>query len=277
MTDANVVLGVLHPTHLLAGRMPIDKALAEAAIDRLGAELGLSREQVADGIVSIVVANMAKAIRVISVQRGHDPRHFALMAFGGAGPIHAARLARELDCPRILVPPHPGILCATGLLMTDMVTDYARTRLTPLAGAEALIAEEFAALNAAAERWFEAEGIAPAARSTKRSIDMRYAGQNYELSIPADDPSALQAAFEAEHQRMYGYTAPEEPIQLVTFRLEATGSVPKSRFREAEVLDGEPEPIGSRKVWLDGTWTDTPLYDRAALGVGQRIEGPRHR
>jgi len=274
VTDANVLLGVLHPTHLLAGRMPIDKALAEAAIDRLGAELGMGREQVADGIVSIVVANMAKAIRVISVQRGHDPRHFALMAFGGAGPIHAARLARELDCPRILVPPHPGILCATGLLMTDMVTDYARTRLTPLDGAKAIIADEFAALDAAAERWFDAEGIAGDARSTKRSIDMRYTGQNYELSIPAEDLSALQEAFEAEHQRMYGYTAPEEPIQLVTFRLEATGTVPKSRFSEAAASTGTPQVTGTRAVWLDGKWTHTPLYERAALGAGDCIVGP---
>ena len=278
VTDANVVLGVLHPTHLLGGRMPIDRALAEAAVDRLGRDLGLSREAVADGIVAIVVSNMAKAIRVISVQRGHDPRRFALMAFGGAGPIHAARLARELECPRILVPPHPGILCATGLLMTDMVTDYARTRLTPLEGAGAAIEEEFARLEAEASAWFESEGIAPEARSTLRSIDMRYAGQNYELAIPAGDPAALRTAFEAEHERMYGYTAPEEPIQLVTFRVEATGLVPKSEIRVLAAGTGAdpPVPTGRRDVWLTeaGGWTETALYDRAALMPGQSLAGP---
>ncbi len=276
VTDANVVLGVLHPTHLLGGRMPIRKTLAEAAVDRLGEQMGLSREAVADGIISIVVANMAKAIRVISVQRGHDPRHFALMAFGGAGPIHASRLARELECPRIIVPPHPGILCATGLLMTDMVTDYAHTRLMALDGAQTAIAEEFSALEAAAVRWFEAEGIPGEARATRRSIDMRYAGQNYELSIPAQDPAELRSAFEAEHERMYGYIAQEEPIQLVTFRIEATGRVPKSEFREVAARERAPEPMGTRQVWLPeaGGWTQTDLYDRAALAAGQTIAGP---
>ena len=112
--------------------MKIDRARAEAAIERLGARLGLDVMTTAQGIVSIVTANMAKAIRVISVQRGHDPREYALVAFGGAGPLHAARLARELEMPRILVPRHPGILCALGLLLTDLRTDYARTRLLPV-------------------------------------------------------------------------------------------------------------------------------------------------
>ncbi len=276
VTDANVALGVLHPAHLLGGRMPVRKTLAEMSVDRLAARIGLSREAAAEGVISIVVANMAKAIRVISVQRGHDPRNFALMAFGGAGPIHASRLARELECPRIIVPPHPGILCATGLLMTDMVTDYARTRLTHLDGDQPVIAEEFAALEAAAAAWFNAEGIPLGARATKRSIDMRYAGQNHELSVPADNTSALRSVFEAEHERMYGYISQEEPIQLVTFRIQATGLVPKSKFREAAVAGRAPEPAGSRQVWWSetGGWTRAKLYDRAMLGAGQRIAGP---
>lgn len=276
VTDANVVLGVLHPVHLLGGRMPIRKPLAEASVDRLGERMGLSREAVAEGIISIVVANMAKAIRVISVQRGHDPRHFVLMAFGGAGPIHASRLARDLECPRIIVPPHPGILCASGLLMTDMVTDYARTSLTLLDGAQETIAREFSALEAVATDWFEAESVPVEARTTRRSIDMRYAGQNYELEIPADDPAGLRSAFEAEHERMYGYIAAEEPIQLVTFRIEATGRVPKSEFREIDATGQAPEPIGTRRVWLSeaGGWTRTDLYDRETLRAGQAFAGP---
>ena len=285
VTDANVALGVLNPTHLLAGRMPIDRDLALKSVKALGDRLGLGWEETAQGILSIVTANMAKAIRVISVQRGHDPRRFALMAFGGAGPIHAARLARELETPRIIVPPHPGILCATGLLLTDLVTDHARTRLTLLDEAGPVIAEEFARLEGAADDWFDAEGVARADRHLARSIDMRYAGQNYELHIPVPEGltgrallDALKDGFEAEHRRMYGYIAEEEPVQLVTFRLEATGIVPKtpmSSHPPAET-DVEDAVTGSRSVWLPeaGGWTDCPLYARAALGPGHTFTGP---
>ena len=157
MTDANVVLGTLHPTHLLGGRMPIRRDLALAAIEPLARRLGMGAMETAQGILSVVTANMAKAIRVISVQRGHDPRDYTLVAFGGAGPLHAARLARELEMRRVLVPRNPGILCAMGLLLTDLRADFAATRLTPL-GDEALgpMRSAFAALEAQAARWFDA-------------------------------------------------------------------------------------------------------------------------
>ena len=159
VTDANVVLGTLNPEHLLGGRMKIDRARAEAAIERLGARLGLDVMTTAQGIVSIVTANMARAIRVISVQRGHDPREYALVAFGGAGPLHAARLARELEIPRILVPRHPGILCALGLLLSDLRTDYARTRLLTVDdGAMPAMAETFAELTRAGHRVVRSRG-----------------------------------------------------------------------------------------------------------------------
>ncbi len=159
VTDANVVLGVLNPTHLLGGRMPIDRALALQAIEQLGERLGLSVMETAQGIVAIVTATMAKAIRVISVQRGYDLRDFALVAFGGAGPIHAARLARDLELATIIVPPHPGILCAIGLLLTDLRTNYVRTRLAPLAEASLpLIEETFAGLEADAARLVRSGG-----------------------------------------------------------------------------------------------------------------------
>ena len=135
VTDANVVLQTLNPTHLLGGRMAVRQDLARAAIERLAAELGMDAMATAQGIISVVTANMARAIRVISVQRGHDPRDYTLVAFGGAGPLHAARLARELDIGRILVPRTPGILCAMGLLLTDLRADFATTRLRTLAAA----------------------------------------------------------------------------------------------------------------------------------------------
>ena len=285
VTDANVALGVLDPRHLLGGRMKIDRDLAVEAIGRLGEQLGLSMVEAAQGVIAIVTANMAKAIRVVSVQRGHDPRDFALMAFGGAGPIHAARLARELETPRIIVPPHPGVLCATGLLLTDLVTDYARTRLTPLADTTDIIAAEFARLETQAVEWFVAEGVNEGSRRLARTIDMRYSGQNYELSIAVPDgltgaalTHALKAAFEAEHERMYGYIAEDEPVQLVTFRLQATGLVPKSDIAAHPRADRDVEEalIGGREVWLPelGGWTECPLYQRSSLGPGHRIAGP---
>src|SRR5262249_47556451 len=154
---------------------------AGAAIARLGERLGLDPMAAAQGIVSIVTANMAKAIRVISVQRGHDPRDYTLVAFGGAGPLHAARLARELEIPRVLVPRHPGILCALGLLLGDLRTDYAQTRIVRVnEAALAQMAETFDELERRADAWFDREGVAPDARATRRAVDMRYAGQNYE-------------------------------------------------------------------------------------------------
>src|SRR4029453_2777579 len=154
VTDANVVLQTLNPAHLLGGRMAIDHARAETAIARLAEQLGLDVMATAQGIVSVVTANMAKAIRVISVQRGHDPREYTLVAFGGAGPLHSARLARELEIPRVLVPRNPGILCALGLLMTDLQTNYAQTRLLPVTADNlGAMADVFADLDRRAGAW----------------------------------------------------------------------------------------------------------------------------
>jgi N-methylhydantoinase A len=281
-----VVLGVLNPTHLLGGRMPIDRALAFQAIEQLGERLGLDVMETAQGIIAIVTATMAKAIRVISVQRGYDLRDFALVAFGGAGPIHAARLARDLELATIIVPPHPGILCAIGLLLTDLRTNYVRTRLAPLSEASLPVIEEtFAGLEADALAWFDQEGIAPAARRLRLSVDMRYAGQNYELDVPfpsgAIGPHVLEqlkTAFEAAHQQLYGYIAPEEPIQLVTFRIEAIGIVEKATipaFPPAET-PVEEATIGERAVFLPeaGGLTSCPVLAREKLGPGHVIEGP---
>ena len=286
VTDANVMLGTLNPTHLLGGRMPIRRDLAQAAIGRLAATLGMDAMATAQGIVSVVTANMVRAIRVISVQRGHDPRDYTLVAFGGAGPLHAARLARELDIGRILVPRNPGILCATGLLLTDLRADFAATRLNTL-GEAALpdMASIFAELAARAQAWFAHEAIAPAAQHIARTVDMRYAGQNYELPIAMPDgpidPAALNAlavGFSKAHRRMYGFVAEEDPVQLVTFRVEATGLVPKASFTAESDAgpDASSALIGWRKMWLPeaGGFVDCPIYDRDRLRAGNRIAGP---
>lgn len=286
VTDANVVLQTLNPTHLLGGRMPIDQALSKQAIGRLADELGLDLMATAQGIISVVTANMAKAIRVISVQRGHDPRDYALVAFGGAGPLHAARLARELDMKRIVVPRNPGIGCALGLLLTDLRANFATTRLATLS--EALVpdmAEIFVALQEQADHWFAEEGVASADRRLKRTADLRYHGQNYELAIDVPDGpitpatiAALAEGFAAAHKRLYGFVAEGEAVQLVTYRVEAVGLVPKAAFRPEPDAgsDASHAIIGSREVWFPeaGGFVACPIYDRDKLKSGNRFAGP---
>ena len=286
VTDANVVLGTLNPSVLLGGRMNVRHDLAVAAIDRLASALGMERMATAQGIVSVVTANMARAIRVISVQRGHDPRDYTLVAFGGAGPLHAARLAQELEIFRILVPRNPGILCAMGLLLTDLRADFAVTRLA-LLGAAAMVSvrDAFGDLDAMAAEWFGAEDIPVLDRGTARTVDMRYAGQNYELPIALPDGEidvatlgVLAERFAEAHRRIYGFVAEEDPVQLVTFRMEASGRVPKATF-EAHPdagLDASSAATGSRTVWLPevGGLVSCPVYDRDRLRAGNRFAGP---
>jgi len=286
VTDANVVLQTLNPTHLLGGRMAVRQDLARAAIGRLAAQLGMGVMETAQGIISVVTANMARAIRVVSVQRGHDPRDYVLTAFGGAGPLHAARLARELDIGRILVPRNPGILCAMGLLLTDLRADFASTRLTTL-GASAVpwIEEALAGLLTRAAEWFDGESIAPGQQKLTRTVDMRYAGQNYELAVPVPDGpvtaatlDTLAAGFAAAHQRLYGFVAGGEAVQLVTFRIEAAGLVRKAGFRPQpdQGPDGSAAITGTREVWLPeaGGFVACPVYDRGLLRSGNALAGP---
>jgi N-methylhydantoinase A len=286
VTDANVVLQTLNPKYLLGGRMAVRQDLAQDAIGRLAKKLGLSPMETAQGIISVVTANMAKAIRVISVQRGHDPRDYTLMAFGGAGPLHAARLAKELDIKRILVPRNPGILCAMGLLLTDLRADFATTRLLPL---EPQVVGEidaaFASLNAQAQDWFVHEEITPDARRLTRTVDMRYMGQNYELAVPLPEGpitvktlESLAKGFADAHQRMYGFLAENEPVQFVTFRLEATGLVSKATLKEHPL--GGPDASKAireqREVWLAESrdFVSCPVYAREELKPGNRFAGP---
>jgi N-methylhydantoinase A len=286
VTDANIVLQTLNPTHLLGGRMAVRQDLARAAIDTLARKLGLSAMQTAQGIVSVVTANMARAIRVISVQRGHDPRDYTLVAFGGAGPLHAARLARELDIARVLVPRSPGILCAMGLLLTDLRADFAVTRLLPLAPhVVGDIEAAFATLDARATAWFAHEHIGADARRTVRTVDMRYAGQNYELAVPlpagpitARTLDQLAQGFAEAHRRMYGFVAEDEPVQLVTFRVEATGRVAKATL-EQEAMSGADASGAIRErraVWIaeENGNVPCPVYARDRLRPGNRFAGP---
>jgi len=286
VTDANVVLQTLNPTHLLNGRMPIDQSASIAAIDRLADRLGLDRMTTAQGIIRVVVANMARAIRVISVQRGYDPRDFTLVAFGGAGPLHASLLAKELEIPRVLVPEVPGLLCALGLLVSDLRTDYSMTRLLDAdASAIPFVREVIADLKGRADSWFTLEEIPLSQRQYRVAVDMRYKGQNYELpvEVPAGEVSEaliaeLRAGFDKAHEQFYGYAAPDDPVQFVTFRLEAVGMVRKAEMRPSPMAGPDPAAAktGERPVYFPdlGGFVETSLYDRAKLQPGNELVGP---
>ncbi|WP_319496716.1 hydantoinase/oxoprolinase family protein [uncultured Cohaesibacter sp.] len=286
VTDANIVLQTLNPVEILGGRMKVRRDLALAAVQRLADQLGLGVMETADGILQVVTANMAKAIRVISVQRGHDPRDYTLMAFGGAGPLHAARLAHELDISRMIIPLTPGALCALGLLLTDLRADFAISRLTELTE-ESLAAVEagFGELSVQALDWFATDNIPEDRRKEIRTVDMRYAGQNYELSVtvPAgpitlDTFKKLEEGFEAVHKQRFGFIAKGEKIQLVTLRLEAIGEVKKAKLQSYPKEGTSPDAakIDERGVWMksEGDFVTCPVYDRKLLKHGNQISGP---
>ena len=257
VTDANVLLGRLPSDSLLDGRMAIRRDLAEAAIDRLAEQLQMSRQDTALGIVQVACATIVKAIRAISVERGHDPADFALFAFGGAGPLHAADVAHELGIKRIFIPPNPGILCAEGLLGSDLVADLVQPSLASFDGeAPETLNAARAALGQRAEAWFHDENVAPTDRRGAWSVDLRYAGQNFELSIPFDatafDPAkaaALRQAFDAEHERAYGFAQVDEPSS-VPCRWLPVPRIPTSSLtssRRNPIPSPPPSPTSGRR------------------------------
>jgi N-methylhydantoinase A len=284
VTDANMVLGVLNPTALLGGRMAVDASLSHRAVGRVAERLGIDTLTAAQGIIAVVTSNMARAIRVISVRKGYDPRRYTLMAFGGAGPLHAASLARELEMPRVLVPRNPGILCAMGLLMTDLRADFAASRILPwgVDSAAGIMAMRERLLGLA-EAWFAEQGVAE--RATALVADLRYAGQNHELSVDIDDLDSAAAILETgrrrfmeAHARAYGFAPEDDPIELVTLRARAIGGVPKARVAAAEPggVAADAARIGARRVYFGGAigFAECPLFDRDLLRPGNVITGP---
>lgn len=286
VTDANVVLQILDPHFLLGGQLPIDAAASYAAVGKLAARLGWTVVDTARGILRVVIANMARAIRVISVERGYDPRDYALVPFGGAGPQHASLLARELGVKRMLVPETPGALAAMGLLMSDVRTDFMRTRIVALdEGAPSAFGELFEELQRLAVASLDEQDVPDARREITRSAEMRYAGQNYELALLLDEDvrdqdslERLKERFAEEHERAYGYRLPSEQIQVVTFRVQAVGHIARVEPRELPLGTSDPSGAvrGHREVTLpdDGAVTSCPVYDRSKLSPGNRISGP---
>lgn len=286
VTDANVVLGRLHPERLLGGRMPIRRDLAEQAIaTHVAKPMGLSVEEAASAILTILNENLVRAVRLITVEQGHDPRQFALVSFGGAGPLLSQPLAAELGISEVIVPEGPGLLCALGLLVADIRSDFSRTRLLPLAGdsVPALLATNDE-LRAQAAEWLRKEGIDAGPATFKLAVDMRYLGQSHELTIPLPDvapgelPISLAQSFKEEHARVYGY-ASDAPMQLVTARLTLLVSVarpPAVRSERGSPESSVGQPSGRRRVWFReaGGWADCPTYDRESISSHAPMHGP---
>ena len=287
ITDANLALGRLDPAFFLGGEMTLDAGAARRAIgDRVAAPLGLDPLAAASGIVEIANAHMIGAMRLVSVQRGYDPRDFVLVAFGGAGPLHANALARELGIPTVLVPPSPGIASALGMLATDIRHEFVATRRLRLAGlAPAALEALFADFVAEGAARLDRDGVPLAERRVLRSADLRYHGQSFELPVTVP-PGPLSAAdllrlrdeFHAMHERAYGYAAPDDPVELVNVRLAAIGVTPKPR--RAPLAEGGPSAAsglkGRRNIWFAEAagFRPTQVLDRGKLLRGNVIDGP---
>jgi N-methylhydantoinase A len=291
ITDANLVLGRINPDYFLGGEVRLDVGAARWAIEeRCARSLGLDVIAAANGIVEIANAAMTNAIHLISVQRGYDPREFALIAFGGAGPLHANRLAAELRIPTTVIPPSPGITSAMGLLATDLTHEYSRTMRQPTEALDADALEAaFAAMESEGRGVLAREGVAAERMTFRRFLEMRYVGQSHELSIGVAPGELLDGRlratldqFHREHERAYGFCAPAEPSEVVNIRITAIGEMPRPAFREAGSGRDAPSAVkGSRRVHFaellsdetDG-FVDCRIYDRYRLTSGAEVRGP---
>lgn len=270
VTDANLALGRLHPDHFLGGAMRLDEQRARAALDSVcpGGKF-TGAEALAEGIVRVANARMESALRQVSVERGYNPRSFTLVAFGGAGPLHACALASALGIRKVLIPAAPGALSALGILDADLRREFSRTVM--VAPGAPQIASVFADLEAEARAMFPSEGVTP---SLTRAADLRYHGQGFELRV--DWSANVLAKFHALHERSYGYADPERPVEIVTLRLQAVARTRKPREHAAMLRrgNGERARIGLHRIFEAGSWRRAALYDRALLRPGDRFAGP---
>ena len=284
VTDANLHLGRLLPDHFLGGRMTLDRAKVEGLIQQLAAKINSDANQTALGINRVVNANMERAIRTISLERGYDPRLFTLVPFGGAGPMHACDLAQELGIPRVMVPSRPGILSALGVAIADIVKDYSRTVM--LRGADldrARVEEEFQGMESQARTEMAGEGLELDKMVANRFLDVRYVGQSFELTveypshIPRSDLSkVIGDSFYKAHLRRFGYADRNEPVEVVNLRLKL--KVPMEKPAIEEQTSGGIDPaaalIGQTKVIFQQGALASALYQRERLLCGNRIAGP---
>jgi len=284
LTDANIYLRRLNPVALLEGRMPIDREQAHAAIKaRIADPLGISVDEAAYGMVQIATANMSRAIRAISTEHGHDLAQFTLMAFGGAGPLHASEVARECGLPRVLVPIEPGTMCARGALVSNVSRDFVRTQLAIADKATwDAVCETAEKLQLEGKRWLEGEKIEPENRRFALSLDARYVGQNHDIPVDLAEinPNGLEEfvdLFHKAHLNQYGYAIDDVDVEIVNCRLKAIGVVPNAALT-APIKSGSLSSalLGSRSVYFGPAegWLDTKVYKRSLLPVGEVLPGP---
>ncbi len=285
VTDANLVLGRLNPDFFLGGRIPLKLELARKSIRKLGRKLSLSEQACAFGIIRVVNANMERAIRVVSIQRGFDPRDFALVAFGGAGPMHAWALAEHLGIPQVIIPTAPGLHSALGLLATDLRVDQSQTILeSSKAPNLKRIESTFKELERPLRKMLQNQGVSQAAISISRFTDLRYKGQAYEIRVPTPRSrisknwlKELISLFHTQHKRQYGFATVSAPVTIVNLRVIAQASMPVLKPSTIP-KQGKKSPIpeSQRTVYYEevGGFVDTPSYRRSALGEGAEIIGP---
>ena len=279
-TDANLVLGRLGEA-LIGGAMTLDRGAAEQAISTyIGEPLSLELVEAAESIIKVANANMADAVRLISIRRGYDPREFCLVAFGGAGPLHAAALARELSIPTVLVPPNPGITSALGCLLVDVRHDLSTMFLghVDTVNRDELEAA-FSRLEIEAHERLEHEGVPEEQMSVQRVLDMRYVGQWRSLTVPVGAPVDLAesaARFHAEHEREYNYRRDGQPVEIYRLSVRAVGITPKPDLKRHELGDAPRTPGNTRSVRFDemGDPVETPVYVRSELPAGALLKGP---
>ena len=282
VTDANLVLGRLGADRFLGGEMRLDRAAAERAIDEeVARPLGLSVTAAAEGILRIATTKMAHVVRWVTTERGLDAADFALVAYGGAGPLHAVMVARELGISRVVIPPAPGHFSALGMLASDLRRDFVSTWFTPLAAASFAEMEEIFAGMERQGRDGVARGGVSAGVTTARGADMRYVGQEHAVTVAlpvelfaAEDRAGIKRAFDAVHEIRYGFSSPNEAAEIVSLRSTVTGVLAKPR--SAKIADGGPEVAAreTRRITFAGEATDAAVIDRATLRAGNRLTGP---
>ena len=276
VTDANLVLGRLDPHRVYGRSIRLDPGRAHAALEALARRFGLSVIAAAQGVVDVADASMLRALRLVSVQRGYDLREFALIAYGGAGPLHAGALARQAGMSRVIVPAHSGAFSALGCLVSPVRYDAVQTHRARLEGWDAkVVADRFRALEQQCLRPLAGEGHAARSVLVGRSLDLRYTGQNYEIDVPYEegDVAALRLAFERRHRQLYGY-ATGESVECVNLRVMARIES-DAALAPVAAVSGAGAPLASRRAFFPETGeVSTPRHDRSALAVGQAVAGP---
>ena len=274
VTDANVVLGRLPSEHFLGGKMELQENRAFNVMDKLGAELGLDAIRTAQGVIDVVDAHMERALRLVTIERGYDPQAFTLLSFGGAGGLHAATLARRLSIPKVIVPPLAATLSAFGMLVADVVKDYSRTVMVPGTVTTNYLMESFQPIVERGRKDLDSEGFGQESIRIERNLDMRFAGQSYEIKIPFRDEFLTD--FHAAHKELYGYSLPDASVEIVNLRVRAIGKIRAPEIPYFE--EGESDPgaayLTTKMVFMNHQKLEIPLFQGELLSPGNILAGP---